>query len=229
MCEHEDDPEFCNSLCQQFCELDYQLQMSHLPKACWGRNVLNTDFMDDQTYRKLQIILQNINEYVQEGHNLFLYGEPGCGKTSWSIKCMNNYFAHVAQYSGGRIPRGLFVSVPSFLRDAKLNITYKDEEFRERLNLIQTCDIVIWDDICQTQPSLFESQWMYSYINERLQASLCNIFTSNLSPEKLSEVDKRLASRICTGADVIMITGPDMRCTKTFDFGGALDGTSADD
>ena len=220
ICKDEFNPELCNPLCQIFSELDYQLQMSCLPRSCWGRQELTDKFLNKDVSNKMQEILKHIGLYVEEGHNLFLYGEPGCGKSSWAIKFLNNYFAYVAMNSGGRIPRGLFVNVPSFLRDAKLNITYKDDEYKEKLDQIQACDVVVWDDIGQTTPTMYESQWLYSYINERLQAKLCNVFTSNLSPEQLAVEDKRLASRICVGADTLLISGPDMRSKNTFKFTG---------
>lgn len=220
MCEDENNPDRCNSLCEVFSELDYQLQRSGLPKTCWGKQPLTLGFLDKEVKTKITQILKNVDVYVQEGHNLYLYGEPGCGKTSWAIKFLNNYFAWVAMNSGGRIPRGRFVNVSSFLRDAKLNISYPDADYKDCLELIQTCDVVVWDDIGQTQATTYEAQWLYSYINERLQAKLCNVFTSNLSPEQLAMEDKRLASRICVGADTLLISGPDMRSNNTFDFSG---------
>lgn len=209
--------EKCNPMCRKFTQTDYLLKLSNIPKSYWKAQPLDTAYLDPSTAEILCTVMNDCEFFVKKGFNLYLYGEPGCGKTSWAVKFTLNYFACIAE-KNDFTPRGLFVNVASFLRDAKLHMTYKSEDYLEFLRTIQNCDLVVWDDICQTPPTNYESQWLYSFINERLISKKANIFTSNLTPNQLDEVDKRLASRICAGSDCLEITGPDLRFTQTYTY-----------
>ena len=207
----------CEFTCKRFTQTDYLFQLSGLPKSKWKPINLSSDFLEPGVSEVLNTIIADCEYFVKKGFNLYLWGKTGCGKTSWAVKIMNGYFAYVAE-SSAFTPRGRYVSVPSFLRDAKMYLASKSPEFLELIKILQTCDIVIWDDVGQTDATNFESQWLYSFINERLFANKCNIFTSNLSPDDLERSNERLASRICVGSDCLNITGPDMRFKNTYTF-----------
>ena len=209
------DTEECKYTCKKFTQTDYLFQLSNLPKSYWKPIRLCTDELSESTSEILNTIVVDCEFFVKKGFNLYLWGETGCGKTSWAVKIMNNYFASIAEQNDFTT-RGLYINVASFLRDAKLYMTYKSEDYLELLHTIQECDIVIWDDIGQTDMTKYESQWLYSFINERIFAKKCNIFTSNLSPEELGLADKRLESRVCTGSDCLNITGTDKRSDNTY-------------
>ena len=205
----------CTPMCIPFKHTDYLLQLSNLPVKQQQPKKLDTKHLEPYTAETLSKILENIYSFVKNGFNLFLFGDTGTGKTSWAVKLMNNYFSVVCEKNIYE-PKGLYISVASFLRDAKLQMNYKNENYYELLQQIQSCDIVIWDDIFQTDPTNYESQWLYSYINDRIFAKKCNIFTSNLSPEQLEKVDSRLHSRICTSSDILKISGLDRRSDNKF-------------
>lgn len=205
----------CTDKCRKFTQTDYMFQLSNMPKSMWKAQNLDTSYLTPDVRNSLDLIKADIEYFVKQGYNLYLYGSFGTGKTSWAVKLMNGYFANVAERSAFTT-RGLFISVPSFLRDSKLNMTYKSDEYWELLREVQRCDVVIWDDIGQTDATSYETQWLYSYINERLLAKKSNIFTSNLTPEEFGMVDCRLQSRVCGSSDCLLITGPDMRMCKTY-------------
>ena len=88
----------------------------------------------------------------------------------------------------------------------------KNENIFEYLEEIKNCDVVVWDDVyTSSNETHYESQMLYSLINSRIFAKKCNIFTSNMSPDKLESVSERMASRICNNSDCIEITGTDKR------------------
>ncbi len=207
--------DICRQSCKPFKQTDYLLQMSNLPVKKQNPARLDITYLSEQSALILPRILENIYSFVREGFNLYLYGDTGSGKTSWAIKIMNNYFASICEKNIYE-PKGLYISTASFLRDAKLQMNYKSTDYYELLSTIQKCDIIIWDDICQTDLTSYESQCLYSYINERIFSKKCNIFTSNLSPEDLKNVDKRLYSRVCVGSDCVEMKGLDMRSSGTF-------------
>lgn len=205
----------CKYTCKKFTQTDYMFQLSNLPKRWWKPVKVSTDFLSDYSAEILNTIVADCEFFVLSGFNLYLYGHVGVGKTSWAIKIMNRFIADIAERNDFT-PRAIYVNVPSFLRDAKLHMKYVDNNYLEFLKTIQTCNLVVWDEIGQTDPTNFESQWLYSYINERIFAGKSNIFTSNLSPDKLREIDKRLESRICQGSDCIEVEGEDMRPKTTY-------------
>jgi DNA replication protein DnaC len=207
--------ERCSFTCRKFTQTDYLFQLSNLPKSMWRPIKIDDSFLSDGSKEVLNTINHDIEFFVKRGYNLYLYGDTGVGKTSWAVKFMNNYFSVIAE-SNDFTTRGLYINVPSFLRDSKLYLTYKSDDWLELLDTIQKCDIVIWDDIGQTDATKYESQIVYSYINERIFAKKCNIYTSNLSPEQLAHVDARLHSRICEGSDCIKVDGVDMRYKNTY-------------
>jgi DNA replication protein DnaC len=205
----------CTHVCKKFTQTDYLFQLSNLPKNMWKPIKIDESGLSPDVSETLNTITQDCMFFVKSGFNLYLYGDTGVGKTSWAVKIMNNYFAAIAERNDFT-PRGLYISVPSFLRDFKLYLNYQSPNWLELLNTLKTCDLVIWDDIFQTDTTKYESQIVYSYINDRQFAGKSNIFTSNLSPEQVSMVDARLHSRICEGSDCLEITGLDMRYQKTY-------------
>ena len=205
----------CTYLCKKFTQTDYLFQLSNLPKSMWKPMRLTDSVMKPEVSEILNTIANDCEFFVRRGFNLYLYGDTGVGKTSWAVKIMNNYFAAIAEKNDFTV-RGLYVNVPSFLRDSKLYLTYKSDNWIEFLSTIQNCDIVIWDDIGQTDATKYESQVVYSYINDRIFAKKCNIYTSNLTPDHLSKTDVRLHSRICENSDCLHIEGDDMRYKNTY-------------
>ena len=206
----------CDYKCRQLDQMKYMLDLSNLPKKFKRPQKLQLELIgNEKTAYLLENLMQDIEYFVENGYNAYFYGNTGSGKTSWAVKLMTTYFCNTAPKSNYKV-RGLYISVPEFLRDAKLNMTYRDEDFKELLDTIKECDIVIWDDIMQTDPTAYESQWLYSYINGRLANGLSNIFTSNLSPEEMSNKDARMYSRVCNNSDVLLFNGNDARLYQRY-------------
>lgn len=205
----------CTITCKHLTQTKYLLDLSDLPESKKHPLVLEPSMLTPDSADYLTTVLDDIKNFVRSGFNLYLWGDTGSGKTSWAVKLLTNYFSAICEHNAFRCA-GLYVSVPSFLRDAKLRMSYKQPDYQEYLQTIQDCDIVVWDDIIQTGPTEYESQWLYSYINERMFANKCNIFTSNRSPDELATLNAALHSRICTVSDCIEVTGYDMRGTTTY-------------
>jgi DNA replication protein DnaC len=177
---------------------------SQLPKTMCKHIDFDFGKLDDDSYNLIMNIMANLNFFVKNGYNLFLYGLAGGGKTSLAIKIMNSYFSEVSDRSHFD-PVGLYINVPKFLIDYKFYMMHPTKEWREYLNAIETCDIVVWDDIYQVVDTKFESTLIYSYINIRIFAKRSNIFTTNADPEIIKRLDPRIYSRICSNSDCIKI------------------------
>ena len=206
----ECDTETCNRHCRKMQQTKYMLDLSELPFVYRKHQDLDVEKLNLTASDYICEICKDIPFFVQNGYNAYFYGGTGTGKTSWAVYILTNYFSAIAKNNNDRC-RGLFISVPKLLRNIKLNIKFKDYDFKELVDTIPYVDLVIWDDIIQTEPTAYERQWLYSLINDRITERKSNIFTSNMEPEDLNKIDKQLYSRIYTVSDAIDFSNIDLR------------------
>lgn len=202
----------CDKTCIRYLEMKYLLEYAGIPKVRQNNKTLMACSRDVKSFIQLDEIKKNILNYVHYGDNIYIHSKKfGNGKTTWAIKLMLNYF-NKCWLGNGFTPQGLFINVPMFLTALKNNISSKDEKFIEKLKLIPTINLVIWDDIAATKLSDFDHTTIFSYIDKRYWNCKSNIFTGNIHPDKLAEyVGNRLSSRIVNGGITIEIFGDDRR------------------
>lgn len=202
----------CNKQCLRYMEMDYLFYTSGLPKSKRRPIALRPEVVDEQAYDKLLDIKTNIKEFVENGKSLYIYSNnTGNGKTSWAIKMLNKYFNDICIGNCFR-PRGLFISVPNFLRQVTENVQNPTEDFIELKQLIKKVDLVIWDDIGANKLSEYDHKNLLSFIDQRILEEKANIYTGNLSGKQLVQaVGNRLASRIYNNSQVVELVGSDRR------------------
>lgn len=196
--------------CTFYSELKWQLDNSGLPKTKHNPIHLSPQPHDRRAFDKLADIKYNIDEFVEQGKNLYICGKtPGNGKTSWAIKMLQMYLYYVAE---GNIltVKGMFVSVPELLLKMKDFSNPVSNEYKENL---KKCDLLILDDIAVTGISQFDYLQLFALVDGRMLAGKSTIFTSNITDiKKLADViGERLASRVMGNSTVIEIKGGDMR------------------
>lgn len=187
------------------------VELSNIPEYRWYPEPLTAD-VDIEVFRELKAIKDDIKNWVQEGHNLYLYSPRfGNGKTSWAIKLMLAYFHQIWRGNAFRC-RGIFISVPEFFDRERQLINNRDEEFvRIRQDLI-TCDMVIWDDISSVKMTDYTSATFLNFLDARVLSRRCNVFTGNLDQSRIVELmGGRLASRIWNTSTVLQFKGQDKR------------------
>lgn len=204
----------CNSsyTCIRHMEMDYLLYFSQIPKRRQYPVSLSPEDIDYDKFIRLAEIKDNIEDFINCGKNLYIASQyTGNGKTSWAIKLMLRYFDSIWSGNGFR-PRGVFIHVPTFLTQLKINISKKDMEFQSILDNLYDIDLVIWDDIASTKLTAYEHSQLLTYIDQRILAEKSNIFTGNLPSKQELEFNLgvRLASRIMSG-EMIEFKGRDRR------------------
>ena len=206
----------CTEQCSENCiryKLMYSLfKQSNLPEALWGYKELVCHEKDLQVYKQLQAKSDAILNFIEAGNNLYIYSENcGNGKTTWAIRLMYSYFDKIWHKSCFDC-KALFVSVPKFLYNCKRSISQDVKGFEELCNLISEVDLVIWDDIGEMKASDYEHQILFQYIDDRINASKSNIYTSNKDKQQLEDVlGVRLASRIYNCSECIEFLEEDKR------------------
>jgi len=203
--------------CMKLFKLDALYNLSML--SCEQRKHLNLRLdasrVDEDVFIQLKEFQNNIEKFIQEGNNLYLYSNiTGNGKTAWAIRLMQSYFNSI-WYKTDLICKGLFLSVPRYLLAIKDNISnYNDYANFVKENIFEA-DVVIWDDIGTKSATSFEHENLLSIIDYRMCYNKANIFTSNVSPEELRDLaGDRLYSRIINYSTCLKFQGEDKRGLK---------------
>jgi DNA replication protein DnaC len=195
----------------RFQEMMYMINASGIPTHIIGTKLVPDD-VDYEQFVRLSNIQNNIQEFVSEGNNLYIFSQTcGNGKTTWAIKLILQYFNEVWACNNFK-ERGLFINVPTFLTKIKAVIGHPDEQFEKMRNLIESVDVVVWDDIASTKLSDFDYNTLLTYIDKRTLEGKCNIYTGNVHPRYLeSYVGQRLTSRISNKSALVELKGVDRR------------------
>lgn len=196
--------------CTLYPQMKWQFDNSGLPKSKYMPIRLSPQSNDRRAFERLADIREDIDEFVEQGRNLYICGKtPGNGKTSWAIKMLQTYFVYVSEGNIFNV-KGMFVSVPELLLKLKDFNNPLENEYKENL---KSCDLLILDDIAVTGISQYDYLQLFTLIDGRMLSGKSIIFTSNVVSLKELEnaIGERLASRIWGNSTVIEIKGGDMR------------------
>lgn len=202
----------CNENCIRYMEMHYLMETSNIPKSNQFKNELIPNTIDLQSFEFLKELKSDIVNFVNNGENLYIFSKNfGNGKTTWSIKLMQQYFNKIWLGNGFKI-RGLFIHTPSFLTKFKEVINKKDEEFEILKKQLTEVDLVIWDDIAATKLSDYDHTNLLSYIDQRKLNGKANIYTGNLDEAELIDaLGNRLKSRVWNDSSIVEFKGIDRR------------------
>ena len=197
--------------CIRYSEMLYLMQSSGLPEAKWRPIDLYAGTENDlKMFSRLADIKADIVDFVETGSNLYIASKyTGNGKTSWALKLLFRYFDQIWAGNGFRT-RGIFIHVPTLLLKLK---DFKNPVSVELRNNIESCDLVIWDDIASTELSNYDYSQLLLYIDARMMGEKSNIFTGNVVDEsELKDIiGERLASRIFNTSQIVVFDGKDQR------------------
>lgn len=204
--------EQCSINCIRYKLMVSLFRQSRLPESLWVYKDLVCGEDDLPAYTCLSHISAEITDFIEQGNNLYIYSKnAGNGKTTWAIRLLYSYFDKIWHKSCFTC-KGLFVNVPTFLYNCKRSISQNIKGFEDLCNLISTVDVVIWDDIAESDATSFEHQILLQYIDGRINASKSNIYTSNKDFDELKDsVGERLASRVYNCSKIIQFVENDKR------------------
>lgn len=173
----------------------------------------DSDGTDLDEFKKLNVIKNDIVNFVNSGKNLYIHSSNcGNGKSSWAIKLIQEYINKIAIRSPLTC-RALFVSTPRFLMAMKDSISNKNEYYESVKDDVYSADLVVFDDIANKIGTDFELNSLLGIIDHRISAGKSTIFTSNMSTLKdlQNALGDRLASRISQYSENIEFHGSDKR------------------
>lgn len=209
----------CNSKCNKsFCmklfKLDYLFNQAlfSIPQRKRINLRIDEDGTDKEAFKQLKNIEEHIEEFVEEGKNLYLHSKNcGVGKTSWALR-HGQAFLNKIWHKSELTCRLLFINVSRFLLALKDNISQKNEYAEHIKENVLKADLVIWDEIGVKAATEFEHEHLLNLINTRIDYGKSNIYTSNLDSEELREkLGERLYSRIINSSIEFEFFGQDKR------------------
>lgn len=141
----------------------------------------------------------------EELKGLFLFGEPGCGKTHIAIATLQEWLNHKS---------GLFYTMPQ-LAGYMRYLVKDDVNLAELMTKLKNTELLVIDDLGAEKWSEFIGQQMFELLNERNTNERLTIITSNLTLDELVEhmesQGARLASRIAGMCEIRKVVGQDRR------------------
>lgn len=194
--------------CIRYAEMKNLMENSGLPKKKQTPIQLDGS-RDPKAFRLLAEIKDDIFNFVTNGESLYIFSQyTGNGKTSWAIKLLLKYFDTIWAGNGFRV-RGYFQHVPTLFNTLK-DFSKSHDALK---NILETVDLVIWDDIASTKLTDYDRQQLLILIDARVSEGLSNIYTGNLTSQSALEmaVGDRLASRIWNMSTLVEFKGKDRR------------------
>ncbi len=154
-----------------------------------------------------------INKFPDVKRGLFLWGNPGTGKTMLAAIILTELISRYAiEGKFVKISRNFFGKLKSTFN--KSSKTYGmtaqiEQQFAE-------VDILVVDDFGIQRDSEWEQETLYNLVDARYEGEKFTIFTSNLNPLKTMKdlSEGRILSRIKEMCKIIELTGPDYREKK---------------
>jgi DNA replication protein DnaC len=138
---------------------------------------------------------------------LFLWGNPGTGKTLISAIILTELIRHYG-ISGKmiKISRGFFQQIKSTFNENSENYG-KSADIEHAL---ANTDILVVDDFGVQRDTEWERETLYNLVDARYEAEKFTIFTSNYNPTETIK-DQRVLSRLKEMCRFINLSGEDQR------------------
>jgi DNA replication protein DnaC len=151
----------------------------------------------------------NLDERLDEGRGLWLFGDTGTGKTTLAM-----LISKAALENGRSVA---IYSLPKLL--ARIRRTYDSEpggdsylSFFERLTSV---DLLHIDDLGAEKRSDWVLEQLYALINERYESERSILITTNLPHDELEEqIGARTVSRLTQVCEEVPLFGADRRFGK---------------
>lgn len=187
----------------------------------YSKEIVDTDVVDPHTgqpltsYDNMANVVQVCKDFVKNfdstNRNLLFYGPAGTGKT-FLTNCIAKELLETTHSVVYLSATQLFELMADYSFDKQKSSLYNIISASD----INTCDLLIIDDLGTEMSNSFTESTLFTVLNERIIHHKPIIISTNFSFEQLQErYDDRIFSRIIGNFADLKIFGVDIRINKT--------------
>ena len=211
-----------SSMCQclkELCALEQRKLLAAIFGGSESFETFRLDYYSDRMDPKFRVVPRVVMEktlnycrdyarhFAQGGGNLLLTGSTGLGKTHLAL-AMGRAIGEQGYSVCYESAAGLFAK----LEKAKF---YPSQEALAEAKALETCDLLIIDDLGTEMPGQFVTAALYALLNQRLMAGKAMVITTNLSVEEAGQrYSPQIASRLYGEFYRLTFLGEDIRVKK---------------
>jgi len=155
--------------------------------------------------RAVQRYVRELDDELDAGRGLWLYGDVGTGKTTLAML--------VSQTALERGRSVAIYSLPRLL--AEIRTTFDDDAentYTDLLDRLTEVDLLHIDDVGAEKTSPWVLEQLYAIVNARYEEERAIVLTTNLDRDALADqITERTVSRLEEMCEVLPIFGPDQR------------------
>jgi DNA replication protein DnaC len=156
--------------------------------------------------RAVRAFVRNIDEHLDSGRGLWLFGDVGTGKTTLAM------LVSKAALDAGRSVA--IYSLPRLL--AELRTTFgeeSDHSYVQLLDRLTAVDLLHIDDVGAEKTSEWVLEQLYAIVNARYEEQRSIVITTNLKErdDLAEQINERTVSRLEEMCEILPLFGPDAR------------------
>ncbi len=178
--------------------------------------------MNEIVVRRVRDYCTSIDENIEAGRGLWLYGSSGTGKTTLAM-----LVSRIALEAGRSVA---IYSLPKLL--ARIRRTFDaetgEQSYSDLFERLATVDLLHVDDLGAENRTEWVLEQLYALVNERYEAQRSLVVTTNLEEHELEDqIGERVVSRLVEMCgDPLPLFDDDRRMRVSADVPGSLGETS---
>ena len=205
------DGKMCRCLKQLQKQLAYEKLNRSLPISGSSFENFSLDYYNQNARKQMEQIFNYCKNYAQRFHShspsLLFRGATGLGKTHLSLSV-----AAAATEKGFGV---IYGSSQNFAVAMEKERFERNGEMYDTNQKLQSCDLLILDDLGTEFSSSYVNAMLYSIVDTRILASRPTIISTNLSFKEMEQrYDNRFVSRISGHFSTFDFMGSDVRIQK---------------
>ena len=208
--------ELCQCVKDVAAKICYSSLLSDMPLDCSTFESFDLGFYSDEKNEKgvsprrqmtaVFKVCRDFAENFPEGKSLMFTGSSGLGKTHLSLA-----IANVVLKKGYSV---IYGSAQNLISEVSRE-TFDRSGSTEKIDSLNSCDLLILDDLGTEFSTALSSSIVYNIINTRQMKGLSTIISTNLDIKQINDTySERVASRIIGSYTICSCFGSDIRLIK---------------
>lgn len=207
--------EKCPEICIKYEHMLDMFKKSGLNENQWYKYEFEDPIEDIEAYRRLYELSKNMESFYDNFKSLYIWSDKYLnGKTTWSIKLLQNYLVLWTNYRFD-YPCGYFIS-GNKIKEAFKSQVDNPELYNTITNNLKKAELLVIDNVDDIIGDQKVENYLAGILDERFSAKHSVIYTSHLSPDRVRQRTQNgfLISRILDLSDTIEFKAPTYKINK---------------